>query len=168
MKTSLMLSTLWLSGITAVGAVHAADAVSDGTLPLAPDLIARGRYVALIAGCNDCHTPGYAANNGNVPEELWLTGDSFGWRGPWGTTYGTNLRLLVDTLSEEQWIELARTLRRRPPMPWFNLNNMHEGDLSALYHFMRSLGDPGAPAPSALPPDQSPATPHARWMDGTP
>ena len=46
----------------------------------------RGRYIAQIAGCNDCHTPGYALSGGKVPEKAWLTGDSFGWRGPWGTT----------------------------------------------------------------------------------
>jgi len=168
MRTSLLLSAISLAGIAALGVAFAADMANGGTFSPDRDLVARGRYVALTAGCNDCHTPGYAANNGDVPEELWLTGDSFGWRGPWGTTYGTNLRLFVDTLSEEQWIEIARTLRRRPPMPWFNLNRMRDDDLRALYHFMRSLGDPGVPGPSALPPDQDPATPHARWIDGTP
>lgn len=70
-------------------------------------------------------------------------------------------------MTEKQWVEIARTLRRRPPMPWFNLNVMHEDDLRALYHFMRSLGDPGLPAPAALAPDQEPATPHAKWVEGT-
>ena len=41
----------------------------------------RGRYLVRIAGCNDCHTPGYLLSEGKTPEELWLTGDSFGWRG---------------------------------------------------------------------------------------
>ena len=131
------------------------------------DLVERGRYVTLVAGCNDCHTPGYAVNEGDVPEALWLTGDSFGWRGPWGTTYGTNLRLFVNDMTETQWIQIARTLRRRPPMPWFNLNAMRDDDLRALYHFMRSLGDPGLPAPTALPAKQKPATAYAMWIEGT-
>ena len=43
----------------------------------------RGRYLVKITGCNDCHTPGYLLSEGNVLEKLWLTGDKFGWRGPW-------------------------------------------------------------------------------------
>ena len=34
----------------------------------------RGKYLAQIAGCNDCHTPGYMASAGNVEESVWLTG----------------------------------------------------------------------------------------------
>jgi mono/diheme cytochrome c family protein len=59
------------------------------------DEIKRGRYLVETSGCNDCHTPGYAQNNGKVDEKLWLTGDKLGWAGPWGTTYPTNLRLLI-------------------------------------------------------------------------
>lgn len=125
------------------------------------DSIARGRYIVKIAGCNDCHTPGYLLANGNLPENLWLTGDSFGWRGPWGTTYGANLRLFMGALSEDQWVEAAKTLENRPPMPWFNLNAMAEADLRAIYRFTRSLGDPGNPAPDYVPPDEEPEPPYA-------
>ncbi|MGD8617118.1 MAG: cytochrome C [Gammaproteobacteria bacterium] len=125
------------------------------------DMVERGRYLARVSGCNDCHTPGYMMNEGKVPVEQWLSGDSFGWRGPWGTTYGTNLRLFVKDMTESQWVEVARTLRRRPPMPWFNLNTMEEADLRALYQFIRSLGDPGQPVPAYVPPGQEPTTPYA-------
>ena len=56
------------------------------------DAAARGRYLIAIAGCNDCHTPGFAMNGGTTPEQAWLTGDPLGWQGPWGTTYAPNLR----------------------------------------------------------------------------
>jgi mono/diheme cytochrome c family protein len=144
-----------------------ADQLTESIFAADPELVERGRYVALVAGCNDCHTPGYAVSGGEVPEALWLTGDNFGWRGPWGTTYGTNLRLFINDMTETQWIQIARTLRRRPPMPWFNLNAMHEDDLRALYHFMRSLGNPGLQAPAALPPEQEPATAYAMWIEST-
>ncbi|MDF0668742.1 MAG: hypothetical protein P0119_22040 [Nitrospira sp.] len=32
------------------------------------------RYVIKIAGCNDCHTTGYAEAAGKIPEKDWLTG----------------------------------------------------------------------------------------------
>jgi len=126
-----------------------------------PGSIERGRYLVKVSGCNDCHTPGYLPANGNVPVDKWLTGDGFGWRGPWGTTYGANLRLFMQGISENEWVEVARTLRRRPPMPWFNLNAMAEDDLRAIYRFTRSLGNPCSPAPNYLPPGEEPKTPYA-------
>ncbi|MDH4245230.1 MAG: hypothetical protein OEV38_15905, partial [Nitrospira sp.] len=59
----------------------------------------RGRYLIKIAGCNDCHTTSYAEAAGKIPEQDWLKGDSIGWRGPWGTTYASNLRLYMQNLS---------------------------------------------------------------------
>jgi hypothetical protein len=38
----------------------------------------RGRYLITIAGCNDCHTAGYADAAGKIPEKDWLTGDRIG------------------------------------------------------------------------------------------
>src|SRR5262249_3562199 len=80
-----------------------------------------------------------------------LTGDKLGWRGPWGTTYAPNLRLLVKTLSEDQWLTYARR-EMRPPMPWYNLRDMSERDLRAIYRYVKHLGPAGEPAPTYLPP----------------
>ena len=88
----------------------------------------RGRYIAQIGGCNDCHTAGYLMNNGDIPEQQWLMGDSYGWSGPGGPSYASNLRLFVADMDEETWVETAKTLKRLPPMPWFNLNAMNEAD----------------------------------------
>jgi len=137
-------------------------AVSSATA-MAEDLVDRGRYLSKIAGCNDCHTPEYLMSAGKVPESQWLTGDSFGWRGPWGTTYPPNLRLLVDKMSEGEWLTMAKALRSRPPMPWFTLNEMHDEDLRALYRFMKHLGPAGGPAPAYVPPDQEPTPPYATF-----
>ena len=57
--------------------------------------VKRGRYLVKTGGCNDCHTAVYAMIGGNVPEAEWLRGDEVGWRGVWGTTYATNLRLYM-------------------------------------------------------------------------
>ncbi|MDQ1241342.1 MAG: hypothetical protein QG550_593, partial [Pseudomonadota bacterium] len=35
--------------------------------------VARGRYLVVVSGCNDCHTPGYMQNGGpKLPEKDWL------------------------------------------------------------------------------------------------
>lgn len=116
----------------------------------------RGKYLVKIAGCNDCHTPGYAQAGGKVSEKQWLTGDQLGWRGPWGTTYSTNLRLYMQKLTEEQWVRLAQTAQFLPPMPWFSLHSMTAQDLRAIYRFIRYLGPAGEPAPTYVPPDREP------------
>jgi len=119
----------------------------------------RAHYVIKIAGCNDCHTTGYAEAAGKIPEQDWLKGDAIGWRGPWGTTYASNLRLYMQNLSEDQWIKVSRSVEFRPPMPWFVLREMHEQDLRAIYRFIRYLGPAGEPAPAYVPPDQEPKQP---------
>lgn len=153
--------------ILLIGPVFVEEAFSDVNTPLKQveginmNRVERGRYLTKIAGCNDCHTPGYLLAEGTVAEEHWLSGETFGWRGPWGTTYGSNLRIFVNALTEDQWLTVARTLRARPPMPWFNLTAMHDEDLKALYRFIKYLGPMGAPAPAYLPPDIEPKPPYA-------
>jgi mono/diheme cytochrome c family protein len=125
--------------------------------------LARGKYLTVIAGCNDCHTPGYADAGGNAPVERWLTGDQLGFRGPWGTTYAPNLRLYFQAISEDQWVSIAKAIKTRPPMPWYSINAMSEDDLRAIHKFVRSLGAAGVPAPQALPPGEEPKTPTLDW-----
>lgn len=127
------------------------------------ELIERGRYLIKISGCNDCHTSGYLMSNGETPVKQWLMGDSFGWRGPWGTTYPPNLRLFMKDRSEDEWVQEAKTLKRLPPMPWFNLNAMNDEDLRAIYQFTRSLGQVGKQAPAYVPPGEEPKPPYATF-----
>jgi hypothetical protein len=124
--------------------------------PGAQDQLDHGRYLVVIGGCME----------GNVPEDVWLTGDSLGWHGPWGTTYPPNLRLFMQNLSEDQWVTEAKNLRSRPPMPWFNLNTMTEEDLRAMYQYINSLEPKGEPAPAYLPPDQEPPPPYIQFPSG--
>ena len=128
-----------------------------------PKQIQRGRYLAKIAGCNDCHTAGYAMAGGKVPEAQWLTGDKLGWRGPWGTTYAINLRLYMKDMTEAQWVSKAKTVQTRPPMPWFALHDMSEQDLKAIYQFTKSLGPAGEPAPAYVPPNREPQGPYVQF-----
>jgi mono/diheme cytochrome c family protein len=122
------------------------------------EAVARGKYLVMIAGCNDCHTPDYLMKNGDVPETRWLIGDSLGWNGPWGTTYATNLRLLFQTLTEDEWVTRARQQQMRPPMPWHVLRELTESDLRAIYLYVHQLAGAGVPAPDYLPPGEVPKT----------
>lgn len=126
-------------------------------------MVERGKYLVTIGGCNDCHTPGYPQADGKLPESQWLVGNALGYQGPWGTTYPANLRLVINDISEQEWVELARK-PRRPPMPWFNLRDMSDKDLRAIYHFVRQLGPTGEPAPAYAPPGQAVTTPYFEFV----
>lgn len=121
--------------------------------------IERGRYLVRISGCNDCHTAGYAESGGALHEKEWLTGSPVGFRGPWGTTYPSNLRLALSRIDEAQWIRIGHTTQFRPPMPWYALRDMSAEDLRAIYRFVRHLGPAGSPAPAYAPPGQAPDGP---------
>jgi mono/diheme cytochrome c family protein len=123
------------------------------------DAVARGRYLVTIGGCNDCHTDGYLQNGGNVPEGDWLRGTAVGYQGPWGTTYASNLRLVIGKMTEEQWLAHARR-EHLPPMPWFNLAKMTDADLKAVYAYVRSLGAAGVAAPAYVAPGGKVNTPY--------
>lgn len=125
--------------------------------------VERGRYLVNVSGCNDCHTPNWPQSGGEVPQEDWLTGSPVGFRGPWGTTYPANLRLVMQSMSETDWLKHART-PRRPPMPWFNLRDMSDADLRAIYRYVRHLGPKGDPAPAYVPPEMAVNTPYIDFV----
>ena len=153
-----------LGGILVMGL---ASALAAGQQPAAkPDAkqLERGRYLLTVGNCNDCHTAGFGPRNGDVPEKDWLLGDpGIGFKGPWGTTYATNLRLRLSQLTESQWVQFAKGLKTLPPMPWFNLNKWTDEDLRAFYRYVRHLGPAGKPVRQALPPGAKPQTPVIEW-----
>ena len=119
-----------------------------------------GRYIMIIGNCHDCHTEGYLATEGDVPENDWLQGSKLGWRGPWGTTYPPNLRLTVQDLDEDAFVQMAHSRRSLPPMPWMNLNQMTDRDLRSVYRYLKAIGPAGERAPAPLPPEVEPDTPY--------
>jgi mono/diheme cytochrome c family protein len=127
---------------------------------IADNPVEAGRYLTIVAGCNDCHTDGYLQTDGNVPEEDWLAGSMLGWRGPWGTTYASNLRVLVQGLTEDEWVSILNTRKALPPMPWMNVNKMSDKDARAMYAYIKSLGTKGEKMPSPVPPNVEPKTPY--------
>ena len=158
----LMLGTAAAVLVAYLPAATAADPPARAK-PADATSIEHGRYLVRIAGCNDCHTAGYAPSGGKVPEKEWLKGDALGWRGPWGTTYASNLRRFMEGLSEAQWVKYAHSTELRPPMPWFALRDMSDRDLRAIYRFIRTLGPAGDPAPAYVPPGQTPTGPFVQF-----
>lgn len=142
--------------------VSAVQSPTPGSVPrvAAASAIEAGRYIVRIAGCNDCHTLGYDQALGQIPESDWLTGMTIGFRGPWGTNYPANLRLRVQEMSEDAWVQMLHTRQTMPPMPWPSVNSLSEKDARAVYQFIKSLGPKGEPVPVPVPPDQEPATPY--------
>lgn len=173
-RKSSRLSTAALAAVAlplVLAACHRDAPASTGKTPFpaaqaaTPDsLVERGAYLAVTNGCNDCHTPGYAESDGQVPRDRWLTGSPLGWQGPWGTTYAANLRLKVAGMDEAEWLRYTAEIRARPPMPAANVRAMSGDDRRALYHFIRSLGPAGAPAPAYLPPGTEAPMPYVKWM----
>lgn len=137
--------------------------VVAGSVPVAAAELDRGRYLVRIGGCNDCHTAGYAAKAGQVPEQEWLLGDSTAHEGPWGTSFPTNLRLTMLRYNDQDWLEHAHTFAARPPMPWFTMREMSDQDLLAILRFVQWLGPKGEPAPPALPPGETWVGPVVRY-----
>lgn len=124
-----------------------------------PSDIEIGRYLVRIGGCNDCHTPGYLQADGKIPEHQWLTGNSVGFRGPWGVTYASNLRLTTQTVSEDDWVAMLARRSDAPPMPWPITRAMSPANHRSLYRYIRSLRPAGRAAPSRLAPGAKPSTP---------
>jgi len=151
----------------AVAIVSSFSILASGAVSAAPEQatrsVERGKYLVQVSGCNDCHTPGYMQMEGNIPESAWLTGSPVGFQGPWGTTYPVNLRRYMEDKSEAQWIAKARQ-PTRPPMPWFNLRQMSDKDLTAIYRYVRALGPAGEPAPAAVAPGQLVNTPYVEFV----
>jgi hypothetical protein len=119
----------------------------------AESAIEAGRYIAVIALCNDCHTYGWLPA-GNVPEDQWLAGAPVGYEGPWGVTFPSNLRLRAQEWTEDEWVETLRTRKQRDPMPWIAVNVMSDKDSRAFYRFLRELGPFGEHMPAPIAPGQ--------------
>lgn len=158
------------------GRATAAPTTNAATTPAehvqADSQIDAGRYLVKIGGCNDCHTPGYVdqlmMTGVAMPESDWLKGGDVGFSGPWGVTYPANLRLSVQNMDEEQFLEMARNGQGRPPMPWPSLMAMSDTDLRAIYAFIHSLGASGVAAPAALSPGVAPDRPHIAFVPQPP
>jgi len=147
--------------------------------PLNEASVERGRYLATLGGCNDCHTPKMPGPGGapepdakrllsghpeNAPHPAWTPKDAkrnvlitandrgTAFAGPWGVSFASNLTPDKETgigeWSEATFIQIARTGKHHgqpngrdilPPMPWFNMKELTEADLKAIWAYLRSI-----------------------------
>lgn len=133
-----------------------------------PSDIETGRYLVAVGGCNDCHTPGFAQSGGKVPEAKRLQGNRVGYRGPWGVTYASNLRLTVANMDEDEWVTMLQTRSGSPPMSWPSVHAMSQANKRAVYRYVGSLGAAGEGAPGDVPPGVEPTTPYVDFRPVTP
>src|SRR5258705_720318 len=153
--------TLAIVPLIAIRGGAEAGEPAANTNAVSAQVIARGKYMVQTGHCNNCHTSGYSRSEGNVPEKDWLLGSApLGYRGAWGTTYASNLRLTVQSFTQEQWIRYAKTVKPLPPMPWWPLRDTTDADLGAMYQYIKHLGPAGESAPAYLSPDKEPKPPY--------
>jgi mono/diheme cytochrome c family protein len=171
MKIDYLFTILAGAGIL-IGTTRLIQSATRNTAPPAgapvaatvpPGAVERGRYLIRISGCNDCHTPRFMELGEKVPEREWLTGVPVGWRGPWGTSYASNLRRhLAAWPDAAAWMAMVKTREGLPPMPWPSLHAMSDDDLRAIHAYIRSLEVTGGVMPAPVPPDRTPDTP---WLN---
>ncbi len=166
-------NTLRAAATTLVLAAFALSAAAAGKTPAsagkpgAPDKsrqIERGKFIATVSGCNDCHTPG--ALYGSPDFSRTLAGSELGWSGPWGTTYARNLTPEPETglgyYSAKEIVAALRGGKRLdgtamlPPMPWQDLSPYSDEDLTALAEYLLSLPAVSHAVPDRLPPGKAP------------
>ncbi len=108
----------------------------------------RGKYLVMVAGCTDCHTPGHFLGNPDMTK--YLGGSNVGFFIPdLGTFYGPNLTPDPETglgkWTDDQVIHALQTGERpdgrvlAPTMPWRAYAGMKRSDVADIVAFLRSL-----------------------------
>jgi cytochrome c553 len=170
LETRLVTRTACRYGLLAAGVVlGVAGLVAQSSSPAATSRkLARGKYLATIGACNDCHSPKIDAAQTPDPKrpfsgrpqttkapsqlagEIHASLDLTAWAGPWGVSYGANLTPDPETgigtrYTEASFIKTLRTGKKPegedllPPMPWALYKAMSDDDIKALYAYLRTL-----------------------------
>jgi mono/diheme cytochrome c family protein len=110
--------------------------------------VERGKYLVNVAGCLDCHTPGYFF--GKPEMDRYLGGSEVGFEIPGlGVFHGPNLTPDPDTglgkWTIEQIVTALQTGKRpdgrelAPIMPWRAFANLTKDDVTAIAVFLKSV-----------------------------
>jgi mono/diheme cytochrome c family protein len=141
MKRSLLSSVLAVAALALIALASLAARADE-----AP--VERGKYLVSIAGCNDCHTPGYFFGKPDMAR--YLGGSDVGFQMPGlGVFYAPNLTPDKETglggwTAEEIRTALQTGVRPdgrllAPIMPWHAFANLTPEDVAAVVAFLQSL-----------------------------
>jgi len=128
--------------------------------------VERGKYLAEIGGCNDCHTPGYFLGHPDMTRYLGGSDVGFGISGI-GVFVGRNLtpdnETGIGTWTAQQIVTAITTGKRpdgrilAPIMPWRGLSALTQPDALALAAFLKSLPPVSNKVPGPFGPDEQPS-----------
>ena len=131
------------------------------------DQVARGKYLVIIGGCNDCHTPG--ALLGKPDFSRALSGSEVGFAIPGlGVFAGRNLTPDKETglgaWTDDQIISAMTAgirpdgRRLAPIMPWQALSHLSSDDAHAIVAYLKSLPAVKNSVPGPFGPKDIPST----------
>jgi hypothetical protein len=133
------------------------EPVQSGVASFTPDRSAAyGAYLVRISGCADCHTPQQRGQP--MPGMAFAGGSQF--KGPFGTATSANITpdpSGIGYYDEKIFFEALRTGKvgarvLNPIMPWGMLRGMTEGDLHAMFEYLRTLRPVRHRVDNTLPP----------------
>jgi mono/diheme cytochrome c family protein len=121
--------------------------------PSRADNIAYGKYLSIIGGCYECHTP-HNERNELIPERAF----SGGWemKGEWGRNLTANITphpgTFLGRATKEEWIGRFHSYAAYTPesapevppgantvMPWIGYSGMTDEDLGAIYDYLKTV-----------------------------
>jgi cytochrome c len=130
------------------------------------DPVARGKFLAEVLGCVDCHTPRgkdgkpdraflMAGHRAADPAPAWsdtlaargvgmvVSASGTAYAGPWGVTYARNLTpdptTGIASWNEDAFMYVLREGTLKPPMPNLMYGNLSDDDLKAIFAWLHSL-----------------------------
>ena len=109
MRRRALITALAAVAAVATIAVTAPTVSAQAAKVTAATPEAAGKYLLIVGSCHDCHTPGWTESKGKVAEDDYMIGNPVGYKGPWGTSYGKNLRTIAARQSEDHWVDVLKT-----------------------------------------------------------
>jgi len=142
-------------------------AASLAAASAADPVVERGKFLAMIGGCGDCHTPGYFLGKPDLARQFGGSDVGFEVQ-DLGVFYGPNLTMDKETglggWSDDQ-IAAALTTGVRPDgrqlapiMPWRNYAAFTKADISAVIAYLKSLPPVKNKVPGPFGPRDTPSS----------
>jgi mono/diheme cytochrome c family protein len=166
---AILRRALIASSVVIVGSVGLSMLVVLPSVPAAAAdaNIARGKYLVGIAGCNDCHTPGYFFGKPDMTR--FLSGSEVGFEMPGlGVFYGPNLTPDRETgLGTWSAAQIAAAITKgvrpdgrmlAPIMPWHAFKILTRQDTDAIVAYLKRLPAVKNKVPGPFGPSEKPSS----------